>query len=326
MRVLGPTILAVTLAATAGCGSNGGSDNTASGSGAPTAAASTAAVATAEPSAMPAASSGSKADIAAVTKLAKAVDSAKAAIVCKTLMTTAMISGTFGTVDNCISDHDDDPTAGATVASVQVNGNKATAIVTDKGGSSDGATGTWHFERTGKTWQLAEWGADYLRSQVDVNFGTRYQAEGADDPFAQAEYRLCIRDGMVAKDDAALRKLVLEMETEHNKLAGPVFAACASKAPGGVSPFRKTFEDGLRQEFHTFGAPTEAADCVIDKLRTALPEPNLINAVLNGTGSKELNKVSATVATATAACAKGSTGSHPTIRAPKHTYTIRPLH
>jgi len=320
MRVLGPTILAVALTATAGCGSNGGSDNTASSNAAPTA--------SSAPSAAPALapSSGSKKDIAAITKLTKAVETGKPEVACRTLMNAAMIKATFGTVANCVAGADtDDPTTGVTVASVQVTGNSATAVVTDSGGANDGATGTWHFERTGKTWKLAGWGVDYMRSLTAVNFGPRYKPSDADDPFANEAYRLCVRDGMLAKDDAAFRKLALEMETDHNTLAGPVFAACATKGPGGESPFRAIFEQGLRDEFHHFGAPAEAADCVIDKLRTAVAEANLINAVLNGAGSSELNKVSATVVTTAAACAKGSAGSHPTIRAPKHSYAIRPL-
>jgi hypothetical protein len=316
MRVLGPTILAVAL--TAGCGGNGGSDNAASSSAAPTAS-------PAAPTALPP-SSGPKKDIAAITKLARAIETGKPATACRTLMTAAMIKATFGTVANCTSDADsDEPTTAVTVASVQVTGNKATAVVTDSGGAHDGATGTWHFQRTGKTWKLAEWGVDYMRSLTSVNFGPRYKPSDADDPFADEAYRLCVRDGMLAEDDAAFRKLALELQTDSNTLAGPVFAACANKGPGGESPFRANFEQGLRDEFHHFGAPAEAADCVIDKLRTALAEANLINAVLNGGGSKELSKVSATVATATAACAKGSTGSHPTIRAPRHHYAIRPL-
>ncbi|HEY2834156.1 MAG TPA: hypothetical protein VGJ14_17135 [Sporichthyaceae bacterium] len=327
MRMLGPTILALALAATAGCGGSGGAGaDTANSSAAPSAGASASTVASAAP-AVAAPSSGSKADIIAITKLTKSIETGKPELACKTLMNTAMISSTFGTVDNCVAGADeDDPTTAVTAVSIQVNGNKATAIVTDSGGANDGATGTWHFERTGKTWKLAGWGVDYMRSLTAVNFGPNYKATEADDPFANAGYRLCVRDGMVAKDDAAFRKLALEMETDHNTVAGSVFAACASKGPGGESPFRAIFEKGLRQEFHAYGAPAEAADCVIDKLRTAIPEANLINAVLNGTGSKELSKVSTTVATATQACAKGSTGSHPTIRAPKHQYTIRPLH
>jgi hypothetical protein len=326
MRVMGPTILVVALTVTAGCGGGGSSDTAAHSSAAPTAAATSTTGAPSPSATALAPSSGAKADIAAITKLAKAIDSGKAATVCRTLMTPAMISATFGSVDNCIADDEDDPTNGATVASVQVSGSTATAVVTDKGGSSDGATGTWHFERTGKTWRLAEWGVDYLRSQLDVNFGPRYRSSGADDPFHDAAYRLCFHDGMLAKDDATFRKIALGMETNHNTLTGQVFAPCASKAPDGISPFRKTFETGVRDQLHAFGAPTEAADCVVDKLRTALDEAVLINALLDGPGSKQLTKVSGTVNNAARACAKGSTGLQPTIRAPKHRYAIRPVH
>jgi len=41
-----------------------------------------------------------------------------------------------------------------------------------------------------------------MRSQVDANFGPKYKSSEAGDPFAVAAYRLCIRDGMLAKDDA----------------------------------------------------------------------------------------------------------------------------
>jgi hypothetical protein len=319
---MGPTILVVALAATAGCGGGGTAANS---SATPNAAASPPA-GTPSPSVTALApSSGAKGDIAAITKLARAIETGKAATVCRTLMTPAMITATFGTVDHCVA-ADDEPSTGAGVASVQVTGTTATAVVTDKGGSSSGATGTWHFERSGKTWKLTEWGVDYLRSRVSGNFGPKYSSTGADDPLAVSAYRFCVRDGMLAKDDPSFRRLTLEMQSDQNTLAGPVFAACAAKAPGGESPFRATFDKGVRDQLHAFGAPTEAADCVVEKLRTALDEAVLINAVLDGPGSKQLSKVSTTVTNAARACAKGSTGLQPTIRAPKHRYAIRPLH
>jgi hypothetical protein len=322
MRVLGPGILAVALAATAGCG---GGSVTANSSAAPTATVTTA------PSPTPTAlapSSGNKADIAAITKLAKDIDSGKAATVCRTLLTPVMVKTVFGTVAGCIAADtgDDAPTTGASVASVQVTGNEASAVVTDRGGSSDGATGTWHFERVGKVWKLASWGVDYLRAQFDVNVGPKYSSAGADDPFADSGYRMCIHDAFAAADDATVQAVAYGLQQGHNTETGPLFATCSAKGPGGASPFRNTFEDGVRAQMHAFGAPTEAADCVVEKLRTALDEGLLINAVLDGPGSKQLSKVSTTVTNASKACARGSTGLQPTIRAPKHRYAIRALH
>jgi hypothetical protein len=322
MRVVGPAILAVALAATAGCGSGAGEAATAH------AAPSATATSPVPSTGAPAPSSGSKADIAAITKLAKAIDAGKAATVCRTMLTPAMVKTVFGDLSTCLAadDGDEHPTTGATVTAVQVSGARASAVVTDRGGSSDGATGTWHFERTGKTWRLAAWGVDYLRAQFDLKFGPRYRAEGAEDPFADTAYRMCIHDAFLAADDDTVQAVAYGLQQGRNTKTGPLFATCSTKATGGTSPFRKSFEDGVRAQMHAFGAPTEAADCVVDKLRTVLDEAVLINAVLDGPGSKQLNKVSTTVTNASRACAKGSTGLQPTIRAPKHRYAIHPLH
>jgi len=115
------------------------------------------------------------------------------------------------------------------------------------------------------------------------------------------------------------------MTTDHNSLAGPVFAACASKGPGGESPFRASFEKGLRDEFHAFGAPAEAADCVLAncaphcprrpssmRCSTARLQDDEQGLRLGDDGHRGLRQGQHRIAP-----------DHPP---PKHTYTIRPLH
>jgi hypothetical protein len=312
MRPSAPALIALTLALATGCG---GGDDKAASSPAPT----TAPPATVAPSAAATGGPGSKADVAAITTLAKEINSATPSHVCTDLFTTQLVTTVFGGLDTCISSDNGDtqPTTGAAVSAVRVAGDTATAIITDKGGASAGAKGTWHFVRSDGAWRLAEWGVDYLRAEYASQFGSNYEPDGSDDPFADAGYRSCLNLGMQAKDDDAFRKLAYGLQSNRNDdTLGAIFQACAKTGPEGKSPFRTAFEDQLRAEGKSGVMTTAEAQCVIDKLRDAISESDLVVALLNGPTSDAYATFAGNVAVISGACDKA--GKPAGIRPPQH--------
>jgi hypothetical protein len=297
VRTSTATLVALTLVL-AGCG--GGHDEAMRSSAPPSA----------QPTASPTAVGlpGSKADVAALTTLAKGINSGSPSHVCADLFTTHLVSTVFGGLDTCIAadDGDTQPTTGASVSKVRVAGDTATAIITDSGGASAGAKGTWHFVRTDGDWRLDEWGVDYLRAEYASQFGPNYKPDGADDPFADAGYRACLNLGMQAKDDDTFRKLAYGLQSNRNDdTIGAIFQACEKQGPDGKSPFRTAFEDQLRQESQQGAMSAAAAQCVTDEMRQAISESDLVVALLNGPSSDDYATFASNVAVISAACDKG---------------------
>jgi hypothetical protein len=250
---------------------------------------------------------GSRADVAAISTLAKDIDTGAPSHVCTDLFTPHLVTTVFGGLDTCIDANQGDtqPTTGATVSTVRVAGDTATAVITDKGGASAGARGTWHFVRGDGVWRLDEWGVDYLRAEYAAQFGSNYRPDGDDDPFADAGYRSCINLGMQAKDDDAFRALAYGLQSNRNdEDLGQIFQACARTGPDGESPFRTAFEDQLREESKQGVLSADAAACVIDKMREAISESDLVVALLNGPTSDAYATFASNVAVLSAACDK----------------------
>lgn len=313
MRTATASLLGLTLALVAGCG--GGEDRAVDAGSPPPSAAPTA---TTAPSPTARAVAGSKADISAITTLAKGINTGAPSHVCTDLFTRNLVTTVFGGLDTCIAadDGDTQPTTGATVSAVRVAGDTATAVITDKGGASAGAKGTWHFVRSDGSWRLDEWGVDYLRAEYASQFGSNYKPDGADDPFADAGYRSCLNLGMQAADDDAFRKLAYGLQSNRNDEAiGTIFQNCAKSGPGGDSPFFRAFEDQLQAESKQGVMSAAAADCVAGKLRDAISESDLVVALLNGPTSDAYATFASNVAVISAACDKG--GKPAGIRPPR---------
>jgi hypothetical protein len=316
VRTATVSLLGLALALAAGCGGGGERAVSAVSADSPPPSAGPGATTTPSPTAK--AVPGSKAEVAAITTLAKAINTGAPSHVCTDLFTRNLVTTVFGGLDTCISadEGDTQPTTGATVSAVRVAGDTATAVITDKGGASAGAKGTWYFVRSGGDWQLDEWGVDYLRTEYAAQFGPNYKPDGTDDPFADAGYRSCLNLGMQAKDDDTFRTLSYGLQSNRNdETIGAIFQNCAKAGPGGDSPFFQAFEDQLRAESKQGVLTAAAADCVIGKLREAISESDLVVALLNGPTSDAYATFASNVAVLSAACDKG--GQPAGIRPPR---------
>ena len=305
----GPGTSALVLATTvviAGCGGGGGTkvDTAAEPAANPSAAATTTAAAGSD-------------NAKAITALVDTIMAAKdPAAICQNSFTAGMVTTTFGSQSACTAEGgngqgDDGGATKATVASVKVSGTTATATVTDANGDSKGATGTWTFRLVDKAWRLDEWGIDYLRSVTKITFGPDYQGETGD-PLNNAAYRLCISKAMLAKDDAAFRTFAYALMSERPTGLGQVFASCASKGPGGESPFRAEVEKDLKEGFARVGVSSSVSKCIITKTRS-IDEAELIDGAMAGPTSEAYKALMQKVQVFAAACG-GKSGSAASIR------------
>lgn len=239
---------------------------------------------------------------------------------CKQLFTSAYIREAFGTLTDCqkwgfqtLSDY---PTS-ANVTSILGSGNWATGVVTDHGGIVDGATGPWTFERSAAgQWELADESAAYVRGAYADQLGPGYQAQGAEDPFANATYRACVVSALGAKGDDQFKSMVLGLQTHHSNGFGDAINGCSAQAPGGVSPFRVVFETGMKKQAATDHMPTTLVNCIISGLRTAVSDADLVDAVLDGKGSTRMTNLDAQTTVVARNCATNSSSPAPQLRAP----------
>lgn len=268
-----------------------------------------------------AATSTSKSDTAAITALAQAADTgANVATTCKTRFTAAFAKKLYGSVTKCAKSGDGDGT-GAKVKSVKVSGSSATAKVTDVGGQTAGATGTWHFTKSKGKWLVSDFGVDYLRSQASTTFGSSYKSSGANDPFGNSVYRKCINSHLKALSDSAFRKVVYSGNTGNNAPLAAVLAGCTKSAPGKMSPFRTLFESELRSD--TAGqVPDDVLTCVIEKINSSVSDTALITALLDGSGSSSFKKFDAQVGQFVTTCSKGASKAG-AFHAPAHAIAPR---
>jgi hypothetical protein len=269
----------------------------------------------------------SAADKTAITKVITIADKPTDVAKSCAAYSPALLKTTFGSKKQCLisqtpSDPSDLPKS-ITVSSISVSGKKAKAKVTEHGG--DNAKGTWQLTKSGGTWQVTLVGADFLRSGLKSQFGPKYSSGGAaEDPFDSKSYRACALAKFLDRSDKQFLAFFYEVASARNKIFGQVFNSCTAKAPGGKSPFRKVLEAALKQQGDAQGVPADLTSCVITKLRTAVSEPTLINALVDGVGSTGYNKFSQTISTVSNACNKG--GAAGQVRAPKGIVRRTPIH
>jgi hypothetical protein len=184
----------------------------------------------------------------------------------------------FGDVDSCTNagrhDTDANAPAGATVTAITIDGDTATAVVTEKGGAGDGAGGTWGFTRGADGWQVAEWQMDYLRASFKAELGPAYVADGADDPFADATTRACVSEKFQALANPEFRAtayaILRESEAGTTALRNWYFD-CVPGGAEGVTALRRIFEDGLRQA----DIPSAVIECTVLKLRETVSDAEI---------------------------------------------------
>lgn len=226
--------------------------------------------------------------------------------VCGTLLTAQFVATVFTSEKTCRKSATPDPgdvaATGATVTDIKVEGDTASAVVTDQGGQADGATGLWRFARDGAGWRVSEWSVGYLRSGYSILLGEKYKADGAEDPFGDPKLRGCVSTALQALDDAAFLdaayKLFQEAK-EGEELIMRLFLDCAGNSGAeGISTLRKLFEDGVRE---SSDLPAQVTDCLIENLRAAISDAE-IRAMSENTGQNPPAPVQKRIEKATLDC------------------------
>jgi hypothetical protein len=221
-------------------------------------------------------------DEAKILDLARSVVTARSGdAICRTQLTDDFVSTVFGDIDTCESAGADskpeDDATGAAVTAIAVDGDSATAVVTEQGGAADGATGTWAFARDAAGWRVSDWQLDYLRSDFRAQFGPAYRADGPDDPFADAAVRGCVSDRFQGLADPEFRSTAYAIlrgsDSGDTALAGWYYD-CISAGNGGdgISSLRRIFEDGLRQADQI---PPKVIECVVQTLRRTVTDQEI---------------------------------------------------
>lgn len=240
--------------------------------------------------------------------VAKALTTSDVEVKCVETVTEGFVTAVYGTLAQCrkaeAPEPDDDPKPdGATASGVQVDGDKATATITVKGGDSDGAAGEISFEKVDGDWKVSDLGISFLRSQLTTGLekGTFDASDGA---LADPEVRSCIGKGLSALDDTTLKrvayasisdqdiapeflKVVTECtagktQSELENGGGDDDTAKDTGDDGEQSLLRRQFESGIRQSAKKDDATDEQIDCVLKDLRTSISEDEIVAAVGEG--------------------------------------------
>lgn len=222
----------------------------------------------------------SEADVAAITATATAVVLAADPGVCATHLTAEFVTSFFGDQpacrDSAAAESGEVRATGARVGDISVDGDSATATVTEEGGDSNGASGQWRFARDGDGWRVSAWSADYLRSQLTASLGAEYEPDGEGDPFADPATRECLVERLLDRSDEDFLAMVKEIfrETEASeKLFLDTFIACGEEEVSpGVTRLRLAFEASLRSQP---GVPTAVVECLIAALRERVSDAEL---------------------------------------------------
>lgn len=217
--------------------------------------------------------SGGSGDERAISGLARVVVTASdAATVCRTHYSEDFVRAVYGDVDTCArsGDRASDAATDVAVDDLRIDGDSATATVTERGGVADGATGTWSFVRDGDAWRVGEWGIDYLRSQFAAQLGPAYRDEGAEDPFRNPTVRACLSDRLQSLPDPEFRATAYEIH-RRSGAGGETLSRWYAGCAGGASSLRLDFEDVLRQA----DIPPTVIECAVARLRRTVSDDEI---------------------------------------------------
>lgn len=195
----------------------------------------------------------------------------------------------YGTLEQCKARQESDPTLRANLTDHQIDGDNATAIVTQVGG----AAGRWTFVRDGSTWRVADWSTEFMRSALTVIYGRDvYRAAYSSDPFGDPLVRRCFHDRVQAQEEPALRTFVFNLV--RNDSTGPVFdgfaAECQTQvAESRITPTRREFEQVVRRELATTLTPDQL-ECVLRELRGTVTDDEILRSGDDATASAQLEE------------------------------------
>lgn len=250
-------------------------------------------------------SSDSGKDAAQITKVTEtAITTTDATVKCVDVVTRGFVTAVYGDLSTCKkaeapSPDDAAPATGATTTGVTVSGDKATAVVTVKGGDTDGATGKLSYEREDGTWKVSELGIDFLRSQLKTGL-EHGDATDKSSPLNDPKVASCIGDHLQSLDDAAFRALAYAAISDKDPDPAFVkaFTDCAAKSSTGttttdttstdasttsgdesVSLLRRQFETGIREAAVKDGATEAQVACVVKELRSTISDDEIVAEV-----------------------------------------------
>jgi hypothetical protein len=246
----------------------------------------------------------SASDAAAITKLVNTVDVTAdyARVVCDKSFTSDYVSRAYGNVKACRHSRDANapgskPTS-VSVVDIKID-DVASAKVTEHGGGASGSTGTWYFRRSNGRWRVSDLGIDYVRSNFKLGF-VQHKDRGATDPFADAAYRECFADKLLALPNDQF--VAANFATQSGRsYVGTIVAPCDAEGPGGVSPFRIEFNTLLRQ-----GLAPAVADCAVNVMQTRIADTDLTDALLDPPASDAVTALEALDAAAVRDCSGGA--------------------
>lgn len=249
-------------------------------------------------------------------------------VTCTETISESFVSDVYGDVETCLEaeapDPDEELPDEAEVSEVEVDGDTATASVTEVGGETGGATGTVSLVREDGGWRISELGIDYLRSMLESGFENAEFTE-EDAPLDDADFRDCLLGEFEQVDDETLREFAYQSmaDKDPGQEFLDLFLACmretgaegpdvaggdggAGGEDGGsggeeVSVIRQQFEEGIRESLQGDGISAAALDCVIGELRSSITDEDIVDQVRRG--REDVNpELAAEVARAMAAC------------------------
>jgi hypothetical protein len=193
---------------------------------------------------------------------------------CGERLSNSLIRRTYGTRARCVKtqrEDEDDSADAVDFSRVQTTGDRGTAEFTVRGGETDGAKGGLELVREDGDWRIDEVSVSLLRSLIDA--GLRSENRGDDLTPAAAE---CMARAMRGMPDSEFRKLAYAMigETaEAQRRTFEILGECEGE--GGVSLLRQVFEKGIVESLRKRRAGQAEIDCVVGRLRRAMPEEKL---------------------------------------------------
>ncbi len=209
--------------------------------------------------------------------------------VCSKLLTANLVKTVYKTQKICIRPSEDespeDLATGATVTAIVVNGDTATAVVTDQGGIADGASGTWTFVRTGGKWRVDKFGVDYLRTGVAKTV-ENHEVDDPSDPFSSAEVRTCVVKRLATLDQEEFLTGTYELFRQTRRgtqfLVEQMLECGQAEVSPGISLLRTIFERGIREGLIKQGRTAAQADCVVAELRAKVSDAELNEVYRSG--------------------------------------------
>jgi hypothetical protein len=207
---------------------------------------------------------------------------------------------------------EENPATGATLSDVKLDGDRATATATIKGGDEDGATGELQFAKEDGDWKVDGLSAAFLRSSL-----TKTLSKPGDGALADAGTRTCIRDGLLALQDAEFTALAYDAISDRdNQTFLKIATGCISDASssssssddtsssgdtGEPSGLRKKFEEGIAESAKEDGKTDKEIDCIVKKLRRSITDDDIVAQI--GKTQKDLDpKVTKATANAIIDC------------------------